>query len=255
MNRIVLITILIGFLSQFSPAQSTGAVGFKITDTKSFFEQFTANKEQQERGEFETKEEYERRTSKQADTTSVLYFKLDVIPLHFFKNYKYDIDAEKLTVTGGKCINYRYYDYTPSSGAAVVIRTRSEDKGKYKASNAFGKTITVDKTYLYDYVLDFANSDYIPDSVFDKSECAFTLSITRGPKEAEKLSKNLFLVVGVNLHGYQQSTYQCVEIKEPKIDSPSELGLYSYLIEVRFVKILLYDQVTKTILTQYEFSQ
>lgn len=247
--------ILIVFLTQLCPAQLKGAVGFKLTDTKSFFEQFTSKKERQERGEFETKKEYERRMSNQADTSSVLFFRLDKKPLYSHKNYKYDLDAEKLTFTSGECINYQYHDYELSAGTSVVIQTRSEDNGTYEASNAFGKSVTVEKTYFYDYVLNFINLSNVPDSVFDKSECTFNLSISKGPKEAEKLSKNLLLVIGVKLLGYQQSAHDCVVLLKPTIDSPSELAKFSYLIEVKLVKLILYDNVSKTILAQFQLPE
>jgi hypothetical protein len=251
--RILTLSIIIcAFTSSFCIAQPQVVGRLNISATKSFFEQFTRRKEQTERGEFETNEEYQKRIAKPFDTTAVYYFKLETTPASSYKNYKYEIDAQKLSLIGGHCKNYAYYDYNPEGSDVVVILTRSESQGTYKASNAFGRTVMVEKSYLYDYVLSFANLDNVPDSVFRKDECTFTLSITAPPKAAEQMSKNLTLVIGVKSLGYQRSTKQCVLTIEPKIDSPSELSLFSRLIEVKFVSLFLYDESSKRILARFE---
>lgn len=255
MNKMLVLIVLVVFTAQFSLAQTSVSPKLKLTNTRSFFEQFIAKKQPSEKGEFETKEEYERRMSKYiADTFTVFYFKIDVTPESSFKNYQYDIDAHKLTVTGGKCISYDFHDYTPPAHA-VIIQSRGEDKGTYKASNAYGKTVTVKKSYLFDYVLGFDNTDVIPDSIFDASGCTFSLSISKVPKEAERLSKGVALAVGVKVLGYQHSGDECVQTMEPKIDAPYEIAQFSSVIEVKFVELVLYDTSSKEILSRFKLSQ
>jgi hypothetical protein len=242
-------------MANLSLSQPKGASGFKLSNTKSFFEQFTKNKERAERGEFETNEEYQKRISKQFDTTTVFYFKLESTLSYLTKHYHYDIDSELLSVTGGTSKTYQYSNYQPQDANPVVILSRSESKGTYKASNAFGKTVTVEKTYFYDYVLSIVNSDDIPDSIFNKTDLSFTLSTNAPPKKAEQISKNLILVIGVKPLGYQQSDFECVLSKEPKIDDPSEIALFSYLIEAKFISLYLYNEVSKQILIRFQLPE
>lgn len=77
------------------------------------------------------------------------------------------------------------------------------------------------------------------------------MSIKKSPKEAEKLSKTAFLVVGVKMISPAQSSFECTKQYKPTIDNPIESALFTTWIDVNFVSLLVYDKSSKKILIQY----
>jgi hypothetical protein len=185
MRLLLSLTVLSAIVSAFSMAQPTQAKGLKLSKTTTVFPFFAlVMKEKEERGEFETREEYQKRLSKRFDTTAVYFFKLETTPASMYKGYRYDIDDEMLSIIGGRCNDYGYREYTPLGSTATVILTTTEPRGTFKASNAFGKTIRVEEFNIREYVLSFVNSDSIPDTVFNREDCTFRLSMRHQRKQS-----------------------------------------------------------------------
>jgi TonB family protein len=226
-----------------------------LTDAKPFFVFFSSMKEDPKRGEFETESEYRTRMSKKADTSSTVLLAVTVPPANETKNYWYDINNNRLTFGGGIPQVYECASYKPSNGTPIIIEIGNQDMGSYVATNAFGKPVTVQKNYVFDYAINFTNLSFVPDSIFDRQINSFFLSIYRPPKQAEKLSKSVIIAIGVKPISYQQSNFECVYTQSPKIDDPYEIAKFNYSFDARLTRIFLYDQSTKKVVANYNVNE
>ncbi len=163
---------------------------FKLEKTNQFFQLFEANKTPPKRGEFETKEEYEKRLPKPFDSSQILFFRVN----NSFK-YKYDIDSQNLMFFAGEKIDYSgLTEYNPINSFPIIIEREFEDKGSYEASNAYGRTVTVEKTWVTDYVIYFMNKDKWPPNSIDIHKGSFKIECNKEPKEAERYDSSPHII-------------------------------------------------------------
>jgi TonB family protein len=212
-------------------------------------------KEDPQRGEFETESEYRTRMSKKADTSSAVLLAVTVPPANETKNYCYDIDKNKLTFGGGMLQGYECGSYKPSNATSIIIQVGNQDMGTYVATNAFGKAVTVQKSWVLDYAINVTNLGFVPDSIFSRETNSFFLSIYRPPKQAEKLSKSVVVALAVKPIDYQRSNFECVYTSTPKVDDPYEIAKFNYSFDARLTRIFLYDQSTKKVLANYDVNE
>jgi TonB family protein len=222
-----------------------------LTDAKAFFQYFTMLKENPHRGEFETEFEFQKRIFKKIDTSTIFLFSVSEPASNQNKNYVYNIESNILTISGGKLQTYESDTCKVDDAIPIIIQVADEDQGSYKASNAFGSVVIVHSTYTYNYIINFTNLDFLPDSLFDRKNHTFHYSIYRLPKEAERLSKALTIIVGVKPVSYQRSNYECIYSSQPKINYPYKRAIFNYSFDARLVRLSLYNKLTKKFLINY----
>lgn len=221
----------------------------KVQDTKSFFSWYIRNGDI-ERSEFETEEEYRKRFP-WFDCNKVIYFKVTNGLLDSdFIDFNYNIDMQELTCKAGSPWDVmNVMDVELAKGTRVIIKTDYQRIRTYTGENAFGATVTVKETESNDYVLNFLNMDKCPDATFDRDEKKLKISITRPPKEAERLSKKLEMIIGVKLPGHERSD-SLVKYREPTIDHPYGSTNYAHVIDATLVKVILRDKFSKVIIAE-----
>lgn len=207
---LILVTSGLGAAKAATPPEVTpstnpagpGATGpLPVEEVAPFFSDFQKKGMKPTRGEFETKEEYEKRLPKPWDSEKVVFFSLNRSKLN--KAYRYDVDRELLTVQGGKVPISASDLKKEFAGTPVTIFDEWEDKGEYEAKNGFGERVTVKKTWLTEYVLFLDNIGPLPETVYDRNKRQFEIQLSRAPKAAAELSKNVELLLAVRLKGYE----------------------------------------------------
>ncbi|HEY3295612.1 MAG TPA: hypothetical protein VGL38_09235 [bacterium] len=232
--------------SQTAKAQGT----VRIQNVETFFSRVISLKTDPERREFETKEEFEKRLSKTVDTSIVYYIPLGTAGL-ISKSYTYDLESQVLEFHGGGNPDRRPTDYRGIEGDPILVRNVIENRGSYKGSNAYGASVTVKEVWSHDYVLNVNGLRSLPDSIYDYGTHTMKLALHRPPKEAERLSKTIKLAVGVKLWSANNSAMECVDVLRPKFDNPIDAGFFVHWVDARFVDIVLYDPLTKRVVTRF----
>ncbi len=255
----ITVIFLILFLSIVpnTDAQTKVKSKLKITSTKSFFSEFMAKKEYPFKSEFETEIEFQSRLKKkQFDTTKIIYFAIDAFPdTNWY--WDYDIEKEKLTIAGGRCDVFTMFDIYQSfvNSLKVCIFEKFEENGSYVAENIFGKKIVITKTKHIKCDINIVNPDVLPDSIFNKEHCYFFMSTSLPAKQAKKIYNDLVLVIGLKCIGYQNSAVNFSSSPEPTINNPKEYENYHYLIDVKFIKLILYNKKTGATLKYFDINQ
>lgn len=232
----------------------------EIKDTKRFFEWFYRQSQVPERNQFETEKEYKKRLSPLFNSKKVIYFTVAPDPLDSLmeSNYKYDIEGRRLTMFAGEGrVIKDFIGEVPQQlgeGTPIMILEEKQDKGSYAATNAFGASVMVRKTFYIDYILNFLNADKFPTGVLSDGS-KLTLTVTLPPEEAKKLSKRLDIVVGVTLPGYEHSASIVALTVEPTVDKPTELAYFQYVLDAKLVTVLLRDRTTGRIMLERPTSQ
>lgn len=226
-----------------------------IENVKIFFESFTANGHPRPQGEFETMEEYKKRLPPPHDSSKVIYLKVSNIS-SLLQNYKYDIDNEKLTAFAGHLCKDPHPPLVypgADKGTRIIILSDMVDKGTYEASNSYGATVTVQKSWVFEYVLNFSKLDSCPADLYDSARGRFQVTISRPPKVAEMVSKHLEIIIGVKLPNYQQSSGGAViDHFKPTIDQPSDFTTFLFQADAKLVKVMLRDSSSEEILAEYD---
>jgi hypothetical protein len=224
----------------------------QLKDTEATFKEFIAKGHPKPRDQFETREEYEARLPKPFDSSEVLYFEVTQEA-----SYSYDIDKQRLTLVGGEFKNPDFREYKLTGLAPLAIHRKLSDTGRYEASNAFGKTVTVTKGYFYDYYLHLTNGKSLPATLkvpgrksYDKSE-QLTLSVTIQRDQAKEVAPRLAIVCGVRFVAYAKSAHECTLATTATIARPSDLAVFANGIDADLVSIHIIDKQTKEELARW----
>lgn len=243
--------------------------GIEIEDTHHFFVGFLNVHKASGRGEFETEGEYKKRQPKPFDSKKILYFPVSICSSD--KNYRYDVSSQKLTMIGGVVTFLKDEDKEVrdamrqsaamvgedtgkwvvmteierlGNGTPVLIRLETFQRGQHEAMNAFGAKVNVKTVFTQSFILYLLNLSECPQSVAGDSTSVFRVDISLPPKDAEKLSKSLEMVLGVTLPGYDTAAWNSPTMTEATLDSPVEVYPQEYIIGAMLVKVLLQDRVT-----------
>ena len=248
-SNITLVLILIVTFTGFSQLSHNEHKVIKITETEEFFQKLHAQNEPPQRGEFETPEEYKKRLPKPFDSKKIVYLRIKESLLD--KLYTYDIESGRLTFTSGKL---KPIEDKPPKGTPIVIFYKIDTKETEVGNGRDdGGTVTIKETYWDNYILNFTNLDAVPDSIFDRDQYIFKLAINKPPKEAERLSKRVHLVIGVIPIASSYSSFS--HKSEPYWASPYDWTYYhDMMINVQFISLLLYDDISKKIILPNENS-
>ena len=98
-NRTIVLAFILASSSSFAQDGIHNKV-IEITPAKEFFEKCQGDLRELERGEFETKEEFEQRSRISVDTSTIWYLSTSEGILASIKPYEYDIDSETLCFKG-----------------------------------------------------------------------------------------------------------------------------------------------------------
>ena len=262
----------------------------EVKDTKQFFDWFK-NIRPAKRTEFETEQDYKKRLPPPFNSKKVIYFRANCR-----KGYAYDISSEKLTVFGGSGTyiwplgpEYKGGYLTGDGlreGTAVVMESTGSNLGSYTAANVYGALFVVKSQIRFEYILNFLNRDmggcpdeyfgsadkrfsvtttYIAQTAparsvkyFDSADKRFSVTVEVPPKEAERLSKTLEIVVGVTLPGYDHSLFNCYNLgdsSEPTIRNPIDCTTVHHAIDANLVKVLLRDSASGRVLLERDVPQ
>lgn len=217
-----------------------------ITEIEPFFRGFVTKGHPSSRDQFETQEQYEARLPKPIDQATVFYFSVERAA-----NFKYDIDRQRLLVTGGEIKDPGYREYKYDSAIPLMIFYRSEEKDKYEASNAYGKTVTVTKDYFYECFLHLTNGKKLNQKLRTKGMEDYSvveslgLSFPIATADAKELAPNLALVVGVRFSDYKRSISECTLYSKATIQRPAELSVFCTGIDAELVSVHVIDKRTK----------
>lgn len=249
----VVVLMSLFFRVATSAQKAPEKTALEIKDTKQFFDWFRSMRPAK-RTEFETEEDYKKRVPVPFDSNKVIYFRANC--RNGEKCYTYDISNEKLTVFGGAKLSFATRERKGlGEGIPISIAVVCEDGDSYTATNAYGASVLVERKYFFDYVLNLLNLDTPPDDFFDSSEKRFRITVSLPPKEAERLSKTLEIILGVTLPGYECSLYQIVSRKEPTITWPMKLVFAENVIDANLVKVLLRDSASGRVLLERDVPQ
>lgn len=238
-----------------------------ITKPEVFFSSIEHKISPPERGKFETMVEYNKRTSGGIDTNSVTYLEVSLQIEIRDDPFVYDIESKKITFRGGKyksadiarsMSEYDEYStlepekYQGAPGTPVLISRNIIDLGEYTGSNAYGGKVSISKLRSFDYLLNFVNFPILPDTIYNRSLGQFSLSIYKKPKDAEKLSREVVLIVGVKPRFPFYGTFVIERIHKPTFKSPTELTSFVEIVDVQFVSLSLYNKKTKEIISVFK---
>jgi len=230
-----------------------------IYNFKDVFDYIDGYKNPPIRGEFEILEDYQKRFPPPYDYSKIWYISLEEQDNFMGKSYIYDIDKQLLTFTGGKIYegkkpnehsalrglklreNKEPNDYSAHRGFPMLVEVELEELDSYEATNAFGATISVEKSHVNKYVLNFKNWADIPEAVFNRSNGVFSYTIKKPPKEAEQLSKQLRLAIRVLPGGPLHCSREQLETRRPTIEDPYKTYFWLYWLNVKFIDLVLYD--------------
>ena len=226
----------------------------QLKDTEAAFKDFIAKGHPKPRDQFETREEYEARLPKPFDNTEVFYFEVTNNA-----SFSYDIDKQRLTLVGGEFKKPRYEKYDLTGLVPLLISKKYEDKGKYEASNSYGKTVTVQKTYVNDYYLHLSNGKSLPASLKASDKNSFSdtieklaLSISMPRDQAKEGAPLLCLVCGVRLLAYAKSVQECTLAGKATISNPSELAVFANGIDAQIVSVHIINKQSKEELARWK---
>ena len=225
----------------------------KLKNTEEVFDDFVAKGDPKPRDQFETREEYETRLPKPFDNSEVFYFEVTLET-----SYSYDIDKQRLTLVAGKLKSPGYHKYKLTDLVPLSIHRKYEDKGTYEASNSYGKTVTVKKTYVQEYYLHLTNGKSLPAALkipskesYDKSE-QLSLSISLPRDQAKELAPRLGLICGVRFIAYPRSVHECTLSGKATITNPSELAVFAKGIDAQIVSIHVINKQSKEELARWK---
>lgn len=218
---------------------------FNLESPKTIFNGVSVIKDKldSKRGEYETAEDYQQRIAQieDCDSSKTIYFQFD-------KKTKYNIDKKILNVYIDKYFEHLIGEYINSY---LEVFHLFEDGESYTASNSYGKTVLVKKTYAYSYLLDIRNYKnlnqnyiYIDSSSYSKDK-HINISLTLEPSEAKKIADNddFKILIGVKLKSSQNYTNK-FNYSKPTIDDPNEWYFNNYTMMCDITEVLLVDKTT-----------
>ena len=224
----------------------------QLKDVEETFKDFFAKGHPKPRDQFETSEEYEARLPKPFDNSEVFYFEVTEEA-----SFAYDIDKQRITLVGGEFKSPDYHEYKLTNLVPLSIHLKLDDKGTYEASNSYGKTVTVIKSYLNYYFLHLTNGKTLPAALkvageksYDKSE-QLTLSVNLPRDQAKEIAPRLALFCGVRFIAFEKSAHECTTATTATISSPSEIVVFASGIDAQLVSIHVVDKQTKEELARW----
>lgn len=199
-----------------------------------------------ERGEFETKEEYQKRLPKPYDPSKLYYFNTK------FK-YKYDIDKQILTIKGGeKYKDWEMIRHKALGSFSILFQNEIINKGNYKASNEYGVSVTVEKTYYFEYVLYFELFKKWKEQYFKDNSIQIELPNLE-PKLAERLSHDIEFILCVTIPSPDLCGSECYLVKKPEIDDPTDTSSFLKYAHAFLKKIIIWDKTKNELVKEIEF--
>ncbi|MFJ1257144.1 hypothetical protein [Cupriavidus sp. CuC1] len=227
---------------------------FRGTDQAKFLKLFEAKVGALKKGEFETTEEFSRRTENVEATlapitTSDLYaFRMPLI------EFKYDADAQAYSIGTNYGAACRPASYTQKNWITCKVGQVSRKESTYTGSNAYGATREIDSTEGLDFGLAFPSGDSLLSSGFFVADRRFTgwyqyqdklpVSLEKAKELKGKLISVLFVgqVTDAKIirgQGFYTSA---------TIDSPTKWSIAEDAVPFRLRKIIYYVLETGEIL-------
>lgn len=222
----------------------------KTEDTRAFFKAFIAKVNPLPRGDFESREAYQKRLPLPEDAKKLVYLPAEILMPSLEKNFAYDIDTQMMTVIGGFEPYKDNRPHKPKGTKAMYIAQDFTDMTPYTGSNAYGGTATVSGGESADYIIDFHNARQWTASLYDNKTKHFAVSFPVSPSIGQELSKHLQIVLGVVPMGYSNSFYGETFRETPTFDNPNDFVNYAYEIEADLVSVSVIDTNTGMILKQ-----
>lgn len=195
-----------------------------------------------EKGEFEKQADFEQKIS---EVDEILKDKLYAFNIKDGMIYeKYDADKEAFLPR-----SYQSILFIGSTQKEFSVNKNHQSLGSYVGSNAYGKSVTVNKFSIDDYGVFLSKTDLIKTDLFKDEKYSFefknNLNVPIEKAKAIKASDISILVVGyVGVRGIKH-TAVCVE---PKIDSPSDGCMSGDYLPLALKKLYVYHKPTGEVL-------
>lgn len=263
MKKFLLLLFILLVNSTFGQAQE-----IKPEKTGSYFYNFTKKSEPEPRGEFETKADYEKRTSTTNDPIQSCYFQIGSNSTSIYQSdlqkYKYDIDNEKLTFSAGRFLDqydrFETKKYAVKDWKKVVLIDEqlegSDREGTIYYNSNSSTSYSGDYRHLTNnrFFLYLTNSGKL-DSLFDTTTGQFKVKITSEPNEAKRLSKAAKIIIKVTPASYKNSFRDLTYYRRPEVDDKGKAyshATWDALIEASVDRIIVWDTEKNSLIAEYK---
>jgi|CXWL01.1.fsa_nt_gi hypothetical protein len=231
--------------------------GYTGLDPKKFLSVFKSKVESTKKGEFETSEAVVQRTANKdavlapINTSDLYAFRIDNIDI------KYDADAQAYTIGGS--FNYKCRKTPPwgnfKDWFTCKVTSISRESDTYEGGNAFGASLTVERTQGRDFALAFQKDSPLLSSVLSSGrsfnyEYQDKFSVTLEKARSLKDMNVAVLFVGRVSDVIIVDNYTRVE---PTIDWPRDIFIIEDAIPFDLKEIIYYVIQTGEILGKKDF--
>jgi hypothetical protein len=222
-------------------------------DIIAIYESLSSRSEVKTKGEYETTVDFNKRIDSICKAPIISKLTFDSIFCFqgdldtYSDNLSYDADTEMFSIlnrglnssTSGSIKNVNQkFGYEKISGIhSIGLKNVVENQGKYEASNAYGKTVTVEKTKFESYnIIEYNDNNFFMNGFSFKFKTSVDLARSYKQNGCLKL-----LFIGKIISPY---THQHFDSFKPTIDKPNEYINYDNYIYMNVQEIWLYDKIS-----------
>lgn len=238
-------------------AKSSAPLPYNAAPIAEYLDKLVSAVDMKPRGEFETKEAYEARRSQ----TVVVPPAYVLIEADRRDGYYYNVDERviEIYIPGVDLLKPR----KPLKGTPFKVALKSEDQGTYTASNGYGVTVEVERSYLTQYVLYVEQEDLLkmvksyPKPFLRKMnlgasselggvrmDAGIVIQFGVEPDRAKQLSESFQIYMKIVPDG--SVGFEATNSTKPTIKDPRETTLFNKMASVKVEELIVRDGVANS---------